>query len=354
MRIRRIIETILAGAAFVVVLVGCSMIDEDQSDCGEEAKMDYELELITNMSIELRTQLNMELDKDVSDALKDYLKPIFTDYAHDVDLSFYDTQGDSVRLHHNQHIMNASEQSYTLYLPLRDYMHLATANLVDNTMVSLADDGYCHPSKLLQQQSDTIKPHTTGLFTARLPMSLKEGVDQTFKVKLYMANCAVALVVDPSGYDVEGMKVFASGFASGFNINDSTFAFGSKSSVVKADEVEVSNNPQLCFCSVNFPSREPKQTRTVIETEEPFIAQPGDESLWEFRVYVPNHQAAKSRAEVPITETILHVKKPIRAGELIIIKCQVRDDASVTTVNQNVGVSVTLDWKPGGVYHPEL
>ena len=105
---------------------------------------------------------------------------------------------------------------------------------------------------------------------------------------------------------------------------------------------------------MSLPSREPKQTRTVIETEEPFIAQPGDESLWEFRVYVPNHQAAKSRAEVPITETILHVKKPIRAGELIIIKCQVRDDASVTTVNQNVGVSVTLDWKPGGVYHPEL
>lgn len=354
MRSRRLIENILAGAAFGAVLVGCSMIDEDQSDCGEEANVNYELELITNMSIELRTQLSTELDKDVAEALRDYLKNIFTDFAHDVDLSFYDTKGDSSRLHHDQHIMDANQKSYTLYLPMRDYMHLAAANLVNNSVVSLTDDDFCHPSKLQQQQTDTISPHNTGLFTARLPMSLKEGKDQTFNVTLYMANCAVALVVDPQGYDVQGMKVMAGGFASGFNINDSTFAFGGKSFVVKADELEVKNGRQLCFCSVNFPSRESGQTRTVIETEEPFMAQPGKESLWEFRVYVPNHATANSRAEATFTETVLQVREPIRAGELKIIECQAREDGSVTTANPEVGVSVTLDWKPGGVYHPEL
>ncbi len=354
MRLKKNIVYIIAGAVFWAVLAGCSMIDEDQSDCGGEANVNYELELITNMSIELRTKLSSELDKDVAEALRDYLKNIFTDFAHDVDLSFYDTKGDSSRLHHDQHIMDANQKSYTLYLPMRDYMHLAAANLVNNSMVSLTDDDFCHPSKLQQQQTDTISPHNTGLFTARQPMSLKEGKDQTFNVRLYMANCAVALVVDPQGYDVQGMKVIANGFASGFNINDSTYAFGGKPFVVKADELEVKNNRQLCFCSVNFPSREPKQTRTVIETEEPFMAQPGEESLWEFRVYVPNHSAAKSRAEATFTETVLQVREPIRAGELMIIKCQAREDGSVTTANPDVGVSVTLDWKPGGVYHPEL
>ena len=88
-------------------LAGCSMIDEDQSDCGKEAKIDYELRLITNMSIEIETQLDEINDKDVIEALREYLKNIFTDFAHDVDLSFYDTQGDSARLYHDQHVMDA-------------------------------------------------------------------------------------------------------------------------------------------------------------------------------------------------------------------------------------------------------
>ncbi len=122
--------------ALMVIPAGCSMIDEDQSDCVESTKIDYDLTLITNLSIELRTQLDTNLDKDVADALREYLKNIFTDFAHDIDLSFYDTQGDSARLHHDQHIMNANQHSYTLYLPKRDYMHLAAANLKENGIVS--------------------------------------------------------------------------------------------------------------------------------------------------------------------------------------------------------------------------
>ena len=339
---------------FSPLLTSCSVIDEDLDDCGEQATVNYELELITNMSIELRTQLNAESEKNVAESLKNYLKNIFADFAHDADLSFYDTKGDSVRLHHEQHIMEANQEVYTLYLPKLDYMHLAAANLADNSMVSLTDDDFCHPAKLQQQQMDTISSHNTGLFTARQPMSLKVDKDQTFNVKLYMANCAVALVVDPHGYDVQGMTVLTSGFASGFNINDSTFTFGGKPFVVKADELEVKNKSHLCFCSVNFPSREPNQTRTVIETEEPFISQPGEESLWEFQVYVPNHAAGKTRAETSFTKTTLQVREPIRAGELKIIECQAREDGSVVTASPEVGVSVTLDWKPGNTYHPEI
>jgi len=335
------------------LFASCSMIDEDQSDCGKDAKIDYELRLITNMSIEMETQLDSLNDKDVKDALKEYLKNIFTDFAHDVDLSFYDTQGDSIRLHHDQHIMDANQRSYTLYLPMREYMHLAAANLVNNTQVNLTDDERCHPSRLLQQTSDTITPHTTGLFTARLPMDVKENEDQSFSVKLYMANCAAALVLEDS-YNSQGIQVFANGFASGFNINDSTFAFGEKTSVVKADELNVKNNRKLCFCSVNFPSREPEATRTVIETEEPFIAKEDDQSLWEFQVYVPEPSSAQSRAGRKITKTTLRLKKPLRAGQLKIIRGKVLDDGSVTTNMHEVGVSVTLDWKPGGVYNPDF
>lgn len=250
--------------------------------------------------------------------------------------------------------MDANQRSYTLYLPMREYMHLAAANLVNNTQVNLADDQRCHPSKLLQQSADTIRPHNTGLFTARLPMDVRENEDQTFKVKLYMANCACALVLDNQGYDTRGMQVFSSGFASGFNINDSTFAFNGKPFVVKTDELNVKNNRQQCFCSVNYPSREPEATRAVIETEEPFIAKEDQESLWEFRVYVPYYDPVQTRADNKITETVLRVRKPLRAGQLTIIKGKVLPDGSVTTDMREVGISVTLDWKPGTVFNPEI
>lgn len=346
--------SLLSSLFAFLLLSSCSLIDEDQSDCGKEAKINYELRLITNMSIELETQLSLLLDQDVKDALREYLKNIFTDYAHDVDLSFYDAKDDSARLHHDQHIMDASQQSYTLYLPMREYMHLAAANLMNNTQVDLVDDAYCHPSKLQQRQADTITSHTTGLFTARLPMAVLDNENQTFNVKLYMANCAAALVVDTQGYDAEGMQVFTTGFATGFNINDSTFNFGRKATMVKADQLDVKNGRQLCFCSVNFPSCEPETTRTVIETEDPFICESGDSKLWEFQVYVPQKGENVQGEETSITQTILALKVPLRAGELKIIKCRLSPDGRIIPDSPEVGVSVTLDWKPGNTYYPEI
>ena len=81
-----------------MAVTSCSVIDEDLSNCVdvepvEQAELDYELRLVTNMTTELTTQLTTQTDIRLADALKQHLDDIFTDYAHDVDLSFYDTQG---------------------------------------------------------------------------------------------------------------------------------------------------------------------------------------------------------------------------------------------------------------------
>ena len=334
----------------MAVLTACSLIDEDQSDCGKEVQIDYEMQLITNLNIELEAQLDSVRDKDVIEALRNYLKNIFTDYARDVDLSFYDTKVDSARLHHEKVIMDANQRSYTLYLPMCEYMHLAVANLTDNQLVNLVDDDFCHPSKLQQVHADTISPHTSGLFTGRLPMTVLDNENQTFKVKLYMANCAAALVVDTQGNDATGMTVVSSGFASRFSVCDSTFVFDDVAPVIKTDDVPVKGGQQRVFCSVNFPSKNAETTRTIIETEEPFLSEPSETSLWEFRVYVPRKGSSGST----ITESVLRLKKPLRAGALKIIKVKLLPDGSVEPYSPEVGVSVSLDWKPGGVYNPEF
>ena len=327
--------------------VGCSTIDDDLSDCDNGYQLDYELRLVTNMTTELETQLSMQTDIAISTALKTYLSSIFTDFAHDVDLSFYDTKADSIRLHHDEHIMNANQQSYTLYIPRQKYMHLAVANIVDNPLVDVQYDERCRTSQIVQTsprngttQPDTIDSHTTGLFTARQLMEMIEGIDQTFNVKLFMANCAAVLVLDPRGHAYDNIKVYSTGFATGFNVCDSTYNYTATPPVVRTTHLQSDDCDEQAYCSVTFPSPESSQTRTVIETVEPFIADPDENGLWEFRVYVPQDDGT-------ITETILHIKETLRAGQLRIIKCWLGDHGEVKTLNPEVGTSVTLDWKDG-------
>ena len=326
----------------LAMLPSCTMIDEDLSDCVEpdkEAEINYELRLMTNITTEITTKLSTEADQKLAAALRAHLKGIFTDFAHDVDLSFYDTQGDSVRLHHDQHIMDASQVSYTLTLPMHHYMHLASANLLNEKQVSLVDDGYCHPSKLQQVSRDTVDSHTTGLSTARLPMDVKKDVDQDFYVRLYMANCAAVLVVDPRGIDARGMKVYSTGFATGLNICDSSYVYQAQAPVVNTSLVgEVNDKEEFGFCSVTFPSKDRKKTRSVIETT--FDTEDSGETLWEFRVYVTNPTDQNS-----ITQSILNVRQPLQAGQLFILKGWLDEKGGFHTDDkETVAVSVTLDW----------
>ena len=105
-----LILLVLGAAAFQ----GCSLVDEDMRDCEADTRLDYELRLVTNMTTELQTQLSLETDAKVAAALKTCWQEVFTDRAHDVDLSFYDVAEPWERLHHEQHVMDASQTSYSL------------------------------------------------------------------------------------------------------------------------------------------------------------------------------------------------------------------------------------------------
>jgi len=341
------IGRLTVGAVLTTALTGCSIIDDDLSKCEEQARLDYELRLVTNLTTELDTELSAQTDVDISNALRQFLSNIFTDHAHDVDLSFYDTQGDSLRLQHDQHIMNANQATYTLNLPKREYMHLAVANVVDNQQVDLLDDGRCHTSNLLLTSSDTIASHTTGLFTARQPMNVLEGVNQQFSVHLYMANCAAALIVDTQGHDASRMQVYSTGFASRFSICDSVYRHASRSPIVRTTRLDPARGSKIGFCSVSFPSLPSAATRTVIEDADRFKTPAGQRPLWEFRAYITN-------ADGKVTETTLAINEPLQPGELKIIQVRLKDDGSLSTESSEVSVSVTLDWKRGGTYTPEI
>lgn len=334
---KRILRYLLPGAV-VSALASCALIDQDLSACEEDYNLDYTLELVTNMTTELETQLSLEADVAARTALTDYLGGIFTEFAHDVDLSFYDVTGDSLRLHHEAHIMDASETSYTLFIPVRQYMHTAVANVLENEVVSLKESERCHTSALVQVLGDTIPSHQTGLFTARLPMEIREGEDQEFDVNLYMANCASALVLDTLGSGVKDVRVFASGFATGFEICDSLYRF-EYSPIIRTEQIPLKDSQELCFAAVHFPSRENLLSKAV-GTDDPALGDGTEDPLWTIRVYSYLEDGS-------ITECILGVIQPLLPGKVRVIKGKLYSNGSLVPDDTTVGVSITLDWEPG-------
>ena len=130
-------------------------------------------------------------------------------------------------------------------------------------------------------------------------------------------------------------------------ICDSSYTFAAQPPIVRTDKVTAAEGSEVCYVSVNFPSREPKVTRSIVETIEPFIAKDGDETLWEFRAYITN-------ADGKITESVLSLRQPLRAGQLKIIKAYVTGEGAVQTDDHTVGVSVQLNWSDGGQHDVEL
>lgn len=338
---------LLSGAVF---FNGCSLIDEDLSVCDTSLSVDYQLRLVTNMQTELATQLSLQTDLILTTSLKTHLSGVFTDYARDVDLSFYDTVDPGAVLEHMSEEMDDSQSSYTLYIPVRDYMHLSVANIAGSGPVSLEGADFCSTAKLVQHCSEdgTVESHKTGIFTARKRMNILSGVDQRFDVRLYMANAATALVLDSEeALRVKDLRVEVSGFAESFSIADSTYTFAENTDArILTERLEPEGTGELCFVSVNFPSRElpetneSPETKVIIDTDEIAVSPDADNPLWYWTVYATLEDGS-------VTMSNLGVLTPLRAGQFKLVKAKLHDSGIVSTSDPMVGVSVTLDWQGG-------
>lgn len=342
MTLSRIFTRFAALFTMAAAFTGCALVDEDLRDCETDYNIDYELRLVTNLSTELQTQLSMAADVTVSNSIRAYLKDVFTDFAHDVDLGFYDVYDDSTILHHESHIMDANQSSYTLFIPVRRYMHLALANISGNRYLSFEGNDKCHTARIVQAVRDTIPSHKSGFFTARLPMDIKEGEDQQFDVRLYMSNCASAVVIDTLGSNVRDIKVCMTGFATGFEVCDSVYTFD-YSPIIKADKLDLADdNARICYAAVTFPSRTVKDTKTIIDWDDPFVEENSENPLWQVKVY-------SYLKDGKIVETVLGVQKPLEPGQLRVIKLTAHDNGVVHPKDGDpvITVSVEPDWQDG-------
>lgn len=316
-----------ASAACVVALSLTSCIDEDLSDCGVDYAVEYVVEqkVKTNLQDEIATELARPEEQAMAQRISKELGGVFTDVVHDVYMSFFD---DNRLAWHQSAVVDASSASFTVYMPRADYRNLVLAN-----MMKVEECGFMRDDSDLTMEinylsaNDTVNSLKSGLFTSRMDMRLEDR-NQKFRSCLYMLNSAAAVVIDRNGQQADDIWGYVEGTASGFAVNDSVYSF-SRKPIVRT--VRITEGGYDCLYAVTLPS--PDGTRA-------------DAGLWRMKVYV--------KKDGKITENVVSVNDPLPAGDIRIIRVRMKDDGSVEAVTSEVGVSVTLDWKPGGSHDIEI
>ena len=326
----------------------CSLIDDDLTNCGYSYKMMYSLQLATGLQLELDEALNEEADQPIKQAVLRYLSPVFTDNAHDVDLSFF-VQSEDKRTCYLNEVINSNRSSLSFYLPVDDYVHLAVANIKDNSLMNICDSTSSATMRLSLDGGDRIGVQRTGVFTARRPILLQDTVgNQELDVILYMANCAAVLVLDTTGESIKDLQVEVRGTADEFMLNDSVYGF-SRKVVVEAENV------------INHTGREmPRHLPTAINDTLnhrvgyaavclPSSDMPDDNgNYWTMAVYATLDDGS-------VTETLLDFKTPLPASHAKVIKAEMQGKGEIVPIGApEVGATVTLQWKSGGEHDVEL
>ena len=301
-----------------------SCIDEDMSKCGKDYKIKYNLVLNTQIHTLIDVELNITEEQNIANRLKQELGKVFTDHALDNDLSFFIGK-DLYR--HEANIMNANSVSYTIYLPRNNYQNLSLANTGNARNVKITGANDCKALALEQEQKDTIDCHNIGLFTSRLTIN-EDDFDNDLQTTLYMANCAAAVVINQQEVKPTELWGFVEGMATHFLVNDSIYST-SRNTIVRAKRI-------------NEASTASAQTYDALYT----VSFPSGKAEWRY------HIIAKVNGKY--TETILTLNEPLKAGRLKLIKAKLKADGSLVVTNASVGVSVKLDWKPGGSHDVDI
>ena len=325
-----------------VLFIGCSIIDDDLSACGEKYTINYEMRIVTDMEMTINEELSLEIEESMAIALKDWLGPILSGRAHDLNVNFYSLDARDILRHHWDDVIDATQKSYTLNIPREDYLHLAVVNIAENSNVSLLGEQHSATMHLEQRMGDTLLTQPTAVYTAREIMLMAQDTTRNrFDVHLYMLNNVVALVIDSLGVALPEMDVLLSGTATGFDVKDSTFTFAHPS-LLRASRLS-----DQCYAIVGMPSRDSVNVAPMPAK----AAAAAKDVLWEVRSYVtlPNGS---------ITETVFSFHRPLEAGALEIIRVNMDENGALEPIDEEykkeVGVSVKLDWKKGSDYEIDM
>lgn len=321
-------------SAFPLSFVSC--IDEDLSRCGVNYSVDYRLELSASLRQTLDQQLTTPAERQLAAALRSDMTDIMSERAAVMDLSFFTLEDGNLAQHQTVE-PDANNLSMTIYMNRGDYHNIALAATHSVSEVTISGASTYTGISLRQAQADTLDSHSAAIYMGYGRM-LMDNVSGHFYVPLYMVNSVPVLVVNPNNSPAKALVAYTRRTSSGLHCSDSTFVYDNEA-VIRTHRTE--GGGLLAFHSVCFPSANTAKSRA---TDDPTVA---EGSIWEMDLItqMPDGKYVKNT---------LYMKNPLKAGEMQVIKVKLNDEGGVVTENPEVGVSVELDWKPGGDFDIEI
>lgn len=342
MLLRSFISRFMATALFVAagIFTGCSLIDEDISRCNNQVRLTYELRLDPEIVQELEDELDLHSDEQIRTLLKGYVDNVFTNYARDVDLFFYDTEEPMALVRSLSETMNSSSNTYALSMPVRSYMHTAVTNVKYSELVHIfGNDTYTTGRLEHEATGEYYAPQKSGLFSTSRRLDVGEKANQRFRIKLQMVNSMTALILDMGkATEVEKVRVVVQGMATGYNLAEDTYTYD-ENAVFSTDEFVTEDGIKHCFAAVHFPSHEDTATKST-DIGDDTDDDPSQTGLWKWVVYATLKDGTVTRSE-------LNMRPPVNAGQLKIRNAFVKDNGEVGSNEVDVSVTVQIDWKPG-------
>lgn len=316
-----------------------SCIDEDLSECGANFAVEYRMELSTSLRLSMDEQLTSPAEKELAAALKKNLSHILTDKARFMDLSFFETNKGGVAKHLELR-PEANTLSMTIYLDRGNYDNMALAATSMTDGLRIAESGNYQTISLRQEDADTVDAHSAALYRGATHMAISANESDRFYVPLYMQNAVPVLVINPDNSQAQVLGTYVRGMSTGMRCADSVFVMD-RPAVNRT--VRTQAGGLMAFHTVCFPSG--SQTEEISRQADNPENTEGDE--WQIDVYTRLPQGK-------YVKNVLHVKNPLLAGEMQIIKVKLTEEGEVTADDPEVGISVELDWKPGNDFDVEM
>ena len=372
------------GCFFFLLAVALSGCHEPEVEEVEHVVLHCTLSLPDAQQTELDDKLGSAKDAPIRKALEDYLAPVFQSSVHDIDVSFFDQRRKGERTFHLVDVLDATERDYPFEVVASDYRFGGGANVSANPGVSLTS-GETEKDLAFVQKDGTSDSHRAGLFSMRGRLYVKKGTDTRISAPLCMNNACAALILNCDSCEVVSVRATVEGLADTFNIIDSLYSFD-RHTVINADVIDLApyigsdedntsesntwgydpawitwtKTPRM-VCAVGFPSR--NFGTDVID---------GKVVIWTVNLFV-------TLSDGTVTRNDIYMGQPVQANRLKIVKGWLMADGSFEPTppltptpspggggggtipptppspdDPVVGVSVTLNWKEGSSFTPDL
>lgn len=310
-------------------------IDDDTSNCNHTYRFTYHMHAVSNTNDQITTQLSNDGDAALRQDLTSLLTPLLHPNQYGANLLFQD-MGERSNLVSPQTFIG-DETSLTMMLCPNDYRHVAVTG-TDKDIAMLRDSMEITKAAISQPQKDTISSQQVALLSGRKEIKIT-GNEDNIHVHLFPANAAIAVVAKQDA-TVKDVKIFFTDLASSFTLNDSTYHFD-QNAFVRTTLNTTANQAKKIYYALVFPSRD--NAPGTIDKDNTQASG----AFWRTIIMA-------EIADGTTTRTVLYVKKALHAGDVKIINITVGSNGAAESTDTNMGASVTLDWKNGGSYDPNI